>query len=215
MLSLRDHTLQRQGVTLLDGISLEIAAGEKVALLGASGAGKSTLLRALRKLAGTQIAWCPQQGDLVPQLSVFHNLYMGALARNSTLFNLRTLISPRADTRAELLQLSRELGLEQQLWQSVDRLSGGQAQRTALGRALYSQQPVLLADEPVSAVDASQGEVLLSMSLQRHHTVVMALHDTQQALRHFDRLIGLRGGRIELDMRSEDISSAQLDGLYR
>ncbi len=215
MLRLEQHTLRAQGVTLLDQISISIAAGEKVAVLGASGAGKSTLLNALRATATDAVAWCPQRGDLVPQLSVFHNLYMGALARHGSLFNLRNLVWPRTDIKAELEQLSDALGLRAQLWQSVDRLSGGQAQRTALGRALYSQHTILLADEPVSAVDATQGEDLLKLALTRHQTVVMALHDQRLALQFFDRIIGLRCGKLVLDCARQDVSASALQALYQ
>lgn len=215
MMTLDHHTLRAQGVIILDDISVTIGEGEKVAVLGPSGAGKSSLLAALRHNAHGGAAWCPQQGDLVPQLSVFHNLYMGALARHNSLFNLRNLIWPRADIRQHVGTLATELGLGEHLWQSVDRLSGGQAQRTALGRALYSQMPTLLADEPVSAVDASQGDALLRLALSRHTTVVMVLHDQHQALNHFDRILGLRRGKLVLDCPRAQLATAQLQSLYQ
>lgn len=215
MFALAEYTLHQQGVTILDKISLKINHGEKVALLGASGAGKSSLLGALRTCAPADAAWCPQQGDLVPQLSVFHNLYMGALHRRTTLTNMRTLISPAADIRDEIEALADQLGLSDQLWQSIDQLSGGQAQRTALGRALYSRKPVLLADEPVSAIDELQAETLLRLALAQHATCVMALHDQQHALKFFDRVIGLRSGKIVLDSSVAALRAEQLRQLYQ
>jgi phosphonate transport system ATP-binding protein len=215
MFALTHHTLRRQGVVVLHEVSLTISAGEKVALLGVSGAGKSTLLETLRLQQPMRSAWCPQQGALVPMLSVFHNIYMGALDRHSALYNLGNLIRPR---RAELEQvgaIATELGIADKLRTSIDRLSGGQAQRTALGRALYSQRQILLADEPVSSVDEQQAEALLRLALTRHQTAVVALHDRELALHCCDRIIGLQAGQIVLDASSRDLAVSDLDPLYR
>lgn len=209
------HTLQRQGMTVLQPFSLNIQQGEKVALLGVSGAGKSTLLEAMRLQQPDQVAWCPQQGALVPMLSVFHNIYMGALDRHSPLYNLTNLIRPLQRELQAVAQLAGELGIIEKLRISVDRLSGGQAQRTALGRALFSQRPVLLADEPVSSVDEQQAQSLLTLALSRHDTVVVALHDRELALHCCDRIIGLKDGQILIDAPSDQLSLPLLDVLYR
>ena len=209
------HTLQRQGMTVLQPFSLNIQQGEKVALLGVSGAGKSTLLEAMRLQQPDQVAWCPQQGALVPMLSVFHNIYMGALDRHTPLYNLTNLIRPLQRELQAVAQLAGELGIIEKLRISVDRLSGGQAQRTALGRALFSQRPVLLADEPVSSVDEQQAQSLLTLALSRHDTVVVALHDRELALHCCDRIIGLKDGQILIDAPSDQLSLPLLDVLYR
>ena len=209
------HTLQRQGMTVLQPFSLNIQQGEKVALLGVSGAGKSTLLKAMRLQQPDQVAWCPQQGALVPMLSVFHNIYMGALDRHSPLYNLTNLIRPLQRELQAVAQLAGELGIIEKLRISVDRLSGGQAQRTALGRALFSQRPVLLADEPVSSVDEQQAQSLLTLALSRHDTAVVALHDRELALHCCDRIIGLKDGQILIDAPSDQLSLPLLDVLYR
>lgn len=209
------HTLQRQGMTVLQPFSLNIQQGEKVALLGVSGAGKSTLLEAMRLQQPDQVAWCPQQGALVPMLSVFHNIYMGALDRHSPLYNLTNLIRPLQRELHAVAQLASELGISEKLRISVDRLSGGQAQRTALGRALFSQRPVLLADEPVSSVDEQQAQSLLTLALSRHDTAVVALHDRELALHCCDRIIGLKDGQILIDAPSDQLSLPLLDVLYR
>ena len=215
MLQLHDYTLVRQGVSLLHDISLSIKEGEKIVLLGPSGAGKSSLLGVLREQLGDGAAWCPQEHALVPVLSVFHNIYMGALARHGSLYNLRTLIWPSADEKRHVAAVATELGLAGKMFSSVDRLSGGQAQRTALGRALYTQRPLLLADEPVSSVDEVQARQLLQWVLQRHDTAVVALHDQQLALDCFSRVIGLRNGRIVMDAPSASLTLADLQILYQ
>ena len=101
------------------------------------------------------------------------------------------------------------------MFTSVDQLSGGQAQRTALGRALYTQRPVLLADEPVSSLDEHQGLALLTLSLARHHSAVIALHDRALALACSDRIIGLNQGQIVLDAATQSLSLSDLDALYQ
>lgn len=212
---LYQHSIRRQGLAVLHEIDLCIEQGEKVALLGPSGAGKSTLLEALRQQQPLQSAWCPQQGALVPMLSVFHNIYMGALDRHSPLYNLANLIRPMKVQWQQVAQLAGELGIADKLRTSVDRLSGGQAQRTALGRTLFSQRTVLLADEPVSSLDENQGEALLQLALSRHHTAVTALHDRELALHCCDRIIGLKAGRIIIDAPSQNLRVQDLNELYR
>lgn len=215
MFRLESGVLRRQGMVVLDNVDLDIRKGEKVALLGASGAGKSTLLGLLRAQQPDLCAWCPQDGGLVPSLSVFHNIYMGALQRYGTLHHLRNLVHPCPDRRREVTELATSLGLDDKLFTSVDRLSGGQARRTAVGRALYSQRPVLLADEPVTGVDEHQAREVLALALARHETAVVALHDQTLARDCFDRVIGIRRGRMVLDVPAKALDDARLEALYR
>jgi len=211
----RGETLWRGPSAVLPELHLELDPGETVALLGPSGAGKTTLLEALRARALHDTAWCPQEPALVPALSVFHNIYMGAVERHGTLYNLLNLIHPTAHQKRRVGELAGELGLADKLRVSVDRLSGGQAQRTALGRALYSERPVLLADEPVSSLDEEQAARLLRLALARHETAVVALHHQQQALNCFDRVIGLGEGRVLLDAPAPELDRQDLAGLYQ
>lgn len=200
---------------VFSALSLSIQRGETVALLGPSGSGKSTLLAALREQHEPLCAWCPQQGALVSMLSVFHNIHMGALHRFSTWHNLRTLIHPAFTDRQRVGTLAADLGLNEKLFTSIDRLSGGQAQRTALGRALYSERPVLLADEPVSSLDEHQGLALLRQALDRHDTAVVAMHDRAMALAVFQRVVGLRQGQVVLDAATAGLGIRDLDVLYQ
>ncbi|WP_210396315.1 ATP-binding cassette domain-containing protein [Motiliproteus sediminis] len=214
LLQLSQHSLAYQGQTVLTDVTLTIATGEKVALIGESGAGKSTLLKLLRSQQPQQSAYCPQHLGLVQPLSVFHNIYMGRLNRYSCWHNLRNLIYPTAERMAEIGALAAELGIAGHLRHSVDRLSGGQQQRTALGRALYQQSPLFIGDEPVSSVDEYQADALLALINQRHSTVVVALHDQQLALKHYQRVIGLRAGRVVLDAPTDRLSSTELAAVY-
>jgi len=203
------------GKAVLAGVTLRIAAGEKVALVGESGAGKSTLLRLLREQQPQQVAWCPQAQGLVPVLSVFHNIYMGQLDRHGTLYNLANLLKPREREVNAVGQVATMLGLAEKLFTSVDRLSGGQQQRVAVGRALFAGKPVFLGDEPVSAVDEYQAEDIAQLITAAHDTVVLALHDITLALACCERVVGLQDGKIVLDAPAATLTANDLAPLYR
>lgn len=199
---------------VLHDLNLTIRPGERVALLGESGAGKTTLLRALRDQQPDRVAWCPQQPGLVPVLSVFHNLYMGRLDRYATAYNLLNLIRPTATRKREIADLADRLGLGERLWTPVEQLSGGQQSRVNLGRALYQERSVFIGDEPVSSVDEHQGADLLGWVCDRHETVILALHNVDQALTHCDRIIGLRDGRVLFDRPANALTPAEIQPLY-
>jgi phosphonate transport system ATP-binding protein len=214
MFELRHASVTAGGRRILDDVTLAIARGEKVALVGESGAGKSTLLRLLRERAPGDVAWCPQQHGLVPVLSVFHNLYMGRLDRHGTLYNLRNLLWPVPAEVDAAAALAAQLGLGDKLFTSVDRLSGGQQQRVAVGRALHAGRACFLGDEPVSAVDEYQARDIVTLIAQRHETLVLALHDIDLALACATRIVGLRAGRIVLDAPKATLTAADLAFLY-
>lgn len=209
-----------QGNRLQD-ITLTLNAGEKVALLGPSGGGKTSLLNALHQQCADQIAWCPQEQGLVSVLSGYHNIYMGQLERHSCFYNLINLIKPFAQPKQEVIELAETLGLDakEHLWKPVALLSGGQKQRIGIGRALYRQRDAFLGDEPVSSLDPVQAQQIIELILKRHSTVVMALHNRQQAFQNFERIIGVKDGKILFDSPAKELiknkyQAALLDSLY-
>ncbi|MFT5584142.1 MAG: phosphonate transport system ATP-binding protein [Cognaticolwellia sp.] len=227
------YTLEQVGLSLsgqriLQPLDLVIQEGEALALLGPSGAGKTTLLRllslalsptkgrllldghnvaestpkALRALR-CEMGMVHQDLALVPTLRVLDNVLMGGAGRLSTLGALRRVAFPTQAEIESVHSLLTDLGLQDKLYQPVRSLSGGEAQRVALARALHQQPRSLLADEPISSVDPSQGRALLELMLaqcaQRGITLVLSLHSPALAQALLPRVIGLRAGRIVSD----------------
>jgi sulfonate transport system ATP-binding protein len=206
-LAARQHTVVQvsnlvrsfgRGPNIIDGLELTIRAGEFVALLGRSGSGKSTLLRTLAGLdqapAGTVMAPAQravvfQEPRLIPWKRVWANVALG----------LHT-----ADARERAVAALSEVGLSHRLEAWPLTLSGGEAQRAALARALVREPKLLLLDEPFAALDAltrlkTQG---LVASLWRAHrpAVLLVTHDVDEALLLADRVLVLDQGRIGFDL---------------
>ncbi|QJD17421.1 ATP-binding cassette domain-containing protein [Paracoccus sanguinis] len=205
------------GAPVLREVTLDLAPGERVALLGRSGAGKSTLLDAVWAALvaqGKRVALVPQDHGLVPQLSVLRNALMGRLDDHGALRNLATFVHPRRAERDAVAAILTEVGLAPEIDRPVGRLSGGQRQRTALARALYRGGDVLVADEPLSAVDPRQAGALADLLRDRFPTAIVALHDVGLARRWATRLVGLRQGRILFDRPVEAVDDARVQALY-
>lgn len=215
LVTLHGAQLGHGAQAVLHDVNLHIAVGEKVALVGPSGAGKSTLLTEIHRRLGDDVALCPQQLGLVDPLSVYHNIYMARLEHRPFLLNLWNLFFPLPQARREVAELAEPLGLGALLYKSVNRLSGGERQRVALARACYRGKSVFIGDELVSSLDPEQGEALLAQICSRHETVIVALHSPRLALSGFERVIGLRNGRVCLDAPAHSLSADFLAGFYR
>ncbi|ADH87302.1 phosphonate ABC transporter ATP-binding protein [Desulfurivibrio alkaliphilus] len=208
---------------VLREIGFEIAAGERVAIIGPSGAGKTTLFRLLcavlpadagqievfgqpcaglrgRKLKRMRrdIGVLYQSDNLIPQLRVVHNVLMGRLGRWSLPRALISLLWPQ-DLPAARAALER-VELADRLWAMPGELSGGQQQRVALARLLVQQPRVMLADEPVSQLDIRLGreiiELLSSIATTLGNTLLVNLHTLELLQGHFQRVLALKDGRL-------------------
>lgn len=227
-------------VAALDGVSLAVRAGERVAVIGPSGAGKTTLLgvlntslspstgrvrilgqepgrlapaslRALRARIGTVY----QLLHLVPQASTLENVLMGALGRRGA---LSLALAPlRPSERAAVAEVLAEVGLDGHLDQRVDRLSGGEQQRVAVARVLYQRPEAIVADEPFASVDPRRAAAIVELLLRaaRGRALVLSTHQLEPVLPHFPRVVGLRAGRIVFDRRREDLTAEDLGRLYQ
>ncbi len=209
MISLSQVSI-RQGAFRLEGVSLEIPAGQYGVLMGKTGTGKTTLLEAicgLRPVAAGRIGllgrdvtalrpaargvgYVPQDGSLFSQLTVREHLAFALVVRRWS----RAAIEQRVRELAELLVI------EPLLDRRPKGLSGGEIQRVALGRALAMRPGVLLLDEPLSALDedtrGEMCELLLSIRRQTEATVLHVTHNRSDAELLADRLFDLRNGGV-------------------
>ncbi|WP_227425649.1 phosphonate ABC transporter ATP-binding protein [Pengzhenrongella sicca] len=225
----------------LDDVSLTVAPGEIVVLLGLSGSGKSTLLRHLvgletptsgvlrvldRPVAAlrgkelrelrSQVGFVFQQFELVRSLSVLENVLTGALARITG--PRLGLLTYRRALRLTALQHLDRVGLLAQAYQRSDTLSGGQQQRVAIARALMQDPKILLADEPVASLDPDSSAQVMALIRQIASeaglTVVCSLHQVDLALSWADRIVGLRDGRVVRDAPAVDYTKAGAMEIY-
>ncbi len=214
LFKLTDYSLSYPDQPVLVDVSLSIEQGEKVAIVGQSGAGKSTLLNVLFAQQPDQSAYCVQDRELIFGLSCYNNIYLAKLAEHTALQNLLNLLKPNPRALQKITVLAQQLAIEDKLHVSVNKLSGGQQQRVAVARACYQQKPVFLGDEPVSNLDALKAQQVLEVILNSHQTSIIALHDRHLALQYFDRIVGLKAGKIVIDKPAAKLCIDDLDQLY-
>lgn len=202
------------GERVIGPLSLSVREGDRVALVGRSGAGKSTLISLIHQQVKGQSSLVPQNLGLVNSLPVFHNVYMGRLDEHATWYNTLTLIRPFAKDTREVKALLAELAMPEKIWIPAASLSGGQRQRIAVARALYRNSDLLLADEPISALDGPMAHMVMKLLKERFRTSVIALHDVELALAYCTRIVGIQDGQIALDEPSDKLTPADIMPLY-
>ena len=230
--------------TAVSDISLKINSGEQVALIGPSGCGKTTLLkimgtqidptkgvitqlkrnpselspRDLRKLR-TEIAMIPQHLGLVPNIRVLQNVLNGGLGHLGLLASLRQLTFPAKKDVLTVHEILQRTGISEKLYDRTDSLSGGQKQRVAVARALYQNPQIILADEPVSAIDPARArsmiKLLTKLSKEEGVTLIVSLHNLELAREFFPRLIGMRQGEMAFDSSPENLTDKTCQELYQ
>jgi len=215
LVSARDlrKTYDAGRVRVLDGVSVEVRAGEMVALWGASGSGKSTLLHLLGgldvpdageltvcgldprrenhrlELRRRHLGFVFQLHNLIPDLTVAENLRVPALANGAA----------ASLTRQRVMELAESVGIAHRLDHRIQDISGGERQRTAICRALMNSPRLLLADEPTGSLDEETGDTVFALLRQlvdtRGIAVVLATHERRYAGR-CDRVLQVRSGRV-------------------
>jgi putative ABC transport system ATP-binding protein len=217
MISVRDLVMRLpsggRSLTILDGVSLEIGAGEVVAITGPSGSGKSTLLGLLAGLDSPSAGSITVDGVEVTRLGEadlarFRRRTIGFVFQSYHLIPTLTAtenvavpleLAGHAQPLPAARRLLDEVGLAERAGHYPAQLSGGEQQRVAIARAMALTPPVLLADEPTGNLDSSTGEqiidVLLALNRQRGATLVLVTHDAALAARA-GRAIALRDGRL-------------------
>ncbi|AOY87673.1 ABC transporter [Marinobacter salinus] len=202
------------GERVIGPLSLSVKQGEHIALVGKSGAGKSTLVRLIHERVNRDSSLVPQELGLVNALPVFHNVFMGQLDRHSVWYNTWTLIRPFMSDKEKVRELLQDLGMSEKLWIPTLSLSGGQRQRVAIARALFRNASLLLADEPVSALDGPMAHLVMKRLSDGFNTSVIALHDVDLALSYCNRIVGLEDGQIALDDTSDRLTATDIMSLY-
>ncbi len=229
------------GQRALRGVTLSAGAGERLAVIGPSGAGKTTLLRlaaaSLRPTDGQVVVlgsdpWALGAADLrrlrarvgtvhqappiPPQQRVVTAVLAGRLGSWSAWRAMRSLLVP-ADIAGAHEALSR-FDLGDRLFDRCDQLSGGQLQRVGIARVVYQQPELILADEPVSALDPTLAHAaigqLVAQSESTGATLCASLHAVDLALRWFPRIVGIRAGEVVFDQPAESITQDMLADLY-
>lgn len=210
-LSLRDVVVRRSGNTILQVPSLSVAAGETVAVLGPNGAGKSMLLRTAALLLSpthgqVTLAGKPADERRMRELSAAV-LQRPLLRRGNVLDNaasgLRFRGVPRRQAREEAMPWLERFGITHLAQRSARSLSGGEAQRVSVARALATRPQLLLLDEPFSAVDGSSRGALVTdirdVVAEHHLTMMLVTHDRREAAALAERSVVLTQGRIVAD----------------
>lgn len=202
---------------ILEYVSFEVASGAFCALLGPNGSGKSTLVKAIagvhRAKAGTVrvegretaslgrrelarvVGYVPQAGDAPFDLTVREAVMLGRTPH----FGL----SPRTEDRAKVEDAIARMGLDEISERSMSELSGGQAQRALIARALAQDTRVLLLDEPTSALDLRYQietlQLVRQITREEGISALIAIHDLNHAARYCDQIVVLHGGRLVAD----------------
>ena len=236
------HPAARAGArAALQSVSLQVAAGEQLAVIGPSGAGKTTLLQvmacslrppqgrlaldgvdpwalqrgALQRLRG-RLFMAPQTPPLPPRQRVVTAVLAGALPAMGLWASLRSLAYPT--DMAGAFDALNHFDLGDKLFDRVDRLSGGERQRVGLARALMAPASLWLIDEPLSALDPTRAlqatRGLVAAARARQATLVATLHQVDMALAHFPRIVGLRDGVLAFDLATAQVTPDRLARLY-
>lgn len=228
------------GRLALHSASLTVHPGEFAVILGANGCGKSTMLRIIAgmqkpsggevRVAGQDITRLNgralsnarmslgmvfQHAHLVKRRSVIANVTTGTLGRHRSVYTALGGLPSKEFPHA--LNCLEQVGLTPFAGQRASTLSGGQAQRAAIARALAQRPLALLADEPVASLDPEAAEEVMRLLRGLAHkgmAVLCVLHQPDLARRYADRLLGLRQGVIVFDDQPGNVSNAAIADLY-
>lgn len=229
------------GVVGLDDVTLTIPDGEFVAIIGRSGAGKSTLLRAVNRMHGISsgkltvndidvnalhgkdlrsfrrsIGMVFQSFNLVTRTTVIKNV-LAARVPDIPFWRVVFGAFPRKDKLIALESLDK-VGILDKAYIRADQLSGGQQQRVALARTLAQNPKIILADEPVAALDPVTAKQVMQdfvrINREMNISILLNIHHVELALEYADRVIGIRAGKIVYDGPANRVDQTVLDTIY-
>ncbi len=229
------------GVVGLKNVNLEIKQGEFVAIIGLSGAGKSTLIRAVNKmhpitngelivdgkdvskLNGKElrrfrrkIGMIFQSFNLITRASVIKNVLTSNVPDLPLWRSVLGLYTKKQSLDA--LETLDKVGILDKAYTRCDQLSGGQQQRVALARTLNQNPNIILADEPVAALDPITANAVMDdfkrINKEFNISILINIHHVDLALKYADRVIGIRAGEIVYDGPAKDVDKSILDQIY-
>ena len=228
------------GTVGLDDVNLTIRDGEFVAIIGRSGAGKSTLLRSVNRMHQISSGTLTVNGVDVSSLSgkslrrfrrgigmVFQSFN---LVTRTVIKNVLSACVPdmpfwrvllgafRKEDKIKALESLDKVGILDKAYMRADQLSGGQQQRVALARTLTQGPQIILADEPVAALDPVTAKQVMQdfvrINQEMGISILLNIHHVELALEYADRIIGIRAGRIVYDGPSSNVDQTVLDAIY-
>ncbi len=231
---------QANEVQALRDVSLHIAKGEFVSLVGSNGSGKSTLLNIIAgaefptegtvKIAGQDVTTVPEfrrskwiarvfqdpLGGTAPDLSILSNFRLAALRtqRKRLTIGINEAFKRRVHNQIAVLNM----GLEKKLSQPMGTLSGGQRQALTLLMSVMDHTDILLLDEPTAGLDPRSAKIVMQMAQQlveQHHlTAVLVTHNLKEACQYGNRLIQMAEGQIKHDLNAQEKAALPLNELY-
>lgn len=228
------------GRQILKVDSLQVARGEKLAILGRNGAGKSTLLRCLNgfvkptsghivvnqhtvfplrrerdlRPVRAEVGQVLQGLHLVARLTAMENVLVGGLARMPRLRSWTRIFTAEEMQHAQAAL--KAVGMAHLAEKRADKLSGGERQKVAIARMLMQQPQLVLADEPTAALDPTAADEVceLLVKASENATLITVVHNVSLVPLLSHRVIGLKAGEVVLDCPSSEVTSQQLDSLY-
>lgn len=230
------------GTKGLDNVNLKIDKGEFVAIIGLSGAGKSTLIRTInrmiditdgslivngkdvRSLKGKQlrefrrkIGMIFQSFNLVTRTTVIKNVLTAKVPEISFIRSVFGIFTK--EEKIQALEALDKMGIVDKAFIRADQLSGGQQQRVALSRTLAQNPEIILADEPVAALDPITARKVMEdfkkINKEMDISILINIHHVELALNYADRIVGIRDGKIVYDGPSSDVTEEILESIYK
>ena len=240
-LELKDTSVILNKKKLLSNISLSIKKSEKIAIIGSSGAGKTLLINLLclglkptsgiveinskdfwfdnyyfNKKFRKFMHYVPQTPQLPPRQKVITAIHAGFISEWSIFKVIFSLIYPfRKD---QVIEVLNDLKLSDKLLEFIENLSGGQKQAISLARLFVANPEIMIIDEPLNSVDPSRSDFLIrkifKYSKLKNSTIICSLHQPLIAKQYFDRIVGVKNGKIFFDHDAKKITKKQINDLY-
>ena len=235
------HRYRTREENAIQDINLKVGKGEILIILGSSGTGKSTLLKCINRLIepnsgricidGRDILSAHvseaeklrrsmgmifQQFNLIERNTVFENVLTGRLGHTPTLKSVLGIFP--AEDKYIAMDCLRRVALQDYAHVRVSELSGGQKQRVGIARALAQKPRIILADEPVSALDPKLMkeimDLLQNICIEDGITLIVSLHFLELARKYATRIVGMKAGRIIFDGKPDDLNEKDIIDIY-